>query len=404
MNVPARRAGRGRPLLLAVAVAVGVGARLWLILGSVGTDDVGNWALWAEAGRRFGLVRAWQGAPQFMHPWLALAQAVLLRRLADGSGVPFGDLLRLVQLAADLLAFGCLLALGRRTGVGEWVAPFYLLAPPAVLISGFHGNVDPTMVALVLAAAAWLACRPAAAGAVLAAATGLKVVPLLLAPLFFAAARTRRWRFTAGWAVTMALLFGLPTLLGGVSLLRHILSYRGVGNWWGPVSMLVAGGRGRPWLAPALAWVTTIDPLFIVAAVLGIAAWLWRRLEVDADPSHDLALLLAACGMVLTALIVAGTGFGVQYLLWPVPFLPFFTRAVVRVLVVAATSVFLVVVYTHWAGGFPWWLALSTRPGATTDAMVYGGWGVWATLAAALALAPSSLPWRLAPERDGKTS
>ena len=367
--------------ILPVAL-LGVALRLSLTLTTVGTDDVRNSALWGGVALDFGLVHAYDHSPWLNHPPLGLAEMAVLRLLAAKLGILFATAFRLAQSVADLVSYTCLLALGRRTGAGEWIAAFYFLSPPAILISGFHGNSDSTMIAWVLVAAALSGRRPTSAGMALAAATGVKIVPLLLAPAFFLAARQRRWRFVAGWSAAMALLFGLPTLLGGPALLRNTLLYRGMGNWWGVVSMLLAVGRGRPWLEPLLAALRRIDPVVIVALVLAIAWWLRRELRAGNDDTRDMTLLLATCGLVFTTLLVAGTGFGVQYLLWPMPFLPLFARPALRTAVTVASSVFLVVVYTRWSGGFPWWFAISTRPGATTDAVVAGGWLVWAALLA----------------------
>jgi len=367
--------------VVAVA-ALGIALRLWLTLTTVGTDDIRNSALWADAALQFGLVHAYDHSVWLNHPPLGLAEMASLRFLAASAGVPFILVFRLAQTLADVVAYACLLRIGRRSGVGAWVAPFYFLSVPAVLMGGFHGNSDSTMVALVLVAAALSTRRPAAAGVALAAATGIKIVPLLLAPAFFLAARGRS-RFAAGWSVVMVLLFGVPTIFGGAALLRNTLLYRGMGDWWGFVSMLIAAARRRSWLDPMLEVIRKVDPGIVVALVLAIACWLWRELRAGADEPRALRLLLAACGMVFVTLLVAGTGFGVQYLLWPMPFLPFFARPSLRVAVSIAASLFLVVVYTRWSGGFPWRFAISTRPGATTDALVAGGWLVWATLLAA---------------------
>ena len=369
---------RHEVLLVVAALAL----RLGLTATTIGTSDVIYKTLWMQVAERYGLFAAYAHAPSMNDPPLAVGASVVLNRISGATGIAFADLFRLVQVAADCLSLACLLAIGRRLGLGNGPGLFYFLAPPAILISGFHHNADPSMIAFVLLAVLLLQReRYAACGVVLAIATGVKVVPLLLFPLFFFAARRHALRFTVGWTAAMAVLYGIPAILGGPAVLRNTFLYRSVGNWWGIASMLHVGGRSDALheLAVKVGGVyRTISPILIVAAVLAIA-FIFRR------GSRGPAQLLAACGAVMTAPLVLGTGFGVQYLLWPVAFLPFLGK--IRTIALAVSSLFLIVVYTHWSGGWPWWFADSDAPGATADWLVMLGWAVWVTLVCVLVAA-----------------
>jgi glycosyl transferase family 87 len=92
-------------------------------------------------------------------------------------------------------ALGTVLVLPFRSALRPWAAAAYALFFP-LLADITLGNLN--LVTVVLALAAWnLRGRPRAAGAVLAAAIGLKLLPVALL-LFYAAAR--RWRIV-GWSV-----------------------------------------------------------------------------------------------------------------------------------------------------------------------------------------------------------
>ena len=231
------------------------------------------------------------------------------------------------------------------------------------------------MIAFVLLAALLLTRgRYASSGAVLALATGVKVVPLLLLPIFFIASRRSALRnaigFGAAWTAMMALLFGVPAAIGGIAVLRNTFLYKSVGNWWGIISMLHITGATN-----GERFFRAINTIVVLAAVAAITRLFAR----------DRITLLAACGLVFTALLVLGAGFGVQYLLWPLAFLPFFAPRLIRFAVHASAALFLFTVYTHWSGGLPWFFANSDTPDATTTALVVFGWVVWLALAAAAA-------------------
>jgi hypothetical protein len=100
--------------------------------------------------------------------------------------VPFDlDALRAVFLAADVAAAAVLLALAARLGQPPLVAALYWLNPMVVYAGVGLAHVDIVMVPAILAAL-WcaIAARPVWAGVLLGLAAGIKLWPILLAPLF----------------------------------------------------------------------------------------------------------------------------------------------------------------------------------------------------------------------------
>ena len=88
----------------------------------------------------------------------------------------------------------------------------------------------------------------------------------------------------------------------------------------------------------------------VVALVFTAAAWAGRR--AAARP-------VDAFGFVMSLFLVLTPGFGIQYLVWVLPWIVTLGTELLWVHSIAA-SVFMLHVYTKWSGGFPWYLADST--------------------------------------------
>ncbi|HEX9986464.1 MAG TPA: glycosyltransferase 87 family protein [Thermoanaerobaculia bacterium] len=349
-----------------LAVAAGILLRIVLVATTAGTTDVKLARDWASYAAESGVSGAYAHHPWVNHPPLSLAVMKGWYLASPHVGITFGDLFRYQQVLADCVSLVCLLLLG-----GRRLALLYFLSPVAIFISAFHGNSDATMVMCVLLALLLLKReQPFAAGIALGAAVGIKILPLLLLPflLRYVYVRHEARKFAASFTVTAGLMFVIPLASAGMALVMNVFGYRGVGTWWGPVSMFLTAGLPR--LAELYVNTNTLLELALVAA---LAVWWWRR-------SPELEQLVAMCGVVLGTLIVFGAGFGVQYLIWPVAFLPFALRTREAVVLHMVLAAFLAFVYTRWSGGWPWWYADAESPGAMTMQLVVAGWVAWGAL------------------------
>lgn len=390
-----------------VLFALALMARLYFVFFTIGTSDVVYKTVWAKLAAEHGTARAYARSPYLNEPplMIAISSALYQSTEAGGaasadpkmSGTAFADLYRLLQVLADIVSAFLLIRIASRAGcTPREIAIAYFASPVAVFISGFHCNADPLLICLVLASIAAISERRGMlilCGALLAAATGIKVVALLLVPLFVVTLRRRSVPFLSGYAAVFGLIFAIPALIAGPAVLRNTFGYSGVGNWWGIVSMMrgaaLSGWVSMQSAARAAALYGSILRLGIVLLVALVSYALFRALRNPGEGGETRALLVA-CGTLFTAIIVFGSGFGVQYLLWPLPFLAFFLgwRSVA---VHAAISAFLIVIYTSWSGGFPWNYANSDARGTTTTHVLLG-WGVWAIL---LAVAIAGVRWMM---------
>jgi hypothetical protein len=263
-------------------------------------------------------------------------------------------------------------ALRRRGSVRTAAVTAGLVAANPVLlcVSGFHGNTDGIFIFLTLLAAWLLLDRdaPLLAGLALAAAGGIKLVPLILLPIFLAVLLRRRAglaHFGIAFAAATAALW-IPVVVRELPAVhRNVLGYAGQPVDWGVV--LVARALGHPGRIVAF----LAGPgrfLIILASVLPAALWAWRRPEQG----------YAAIGLALASFLVLAPAWAPQYLTWPVVFGYLWNRRVANTYSLVAASL-LVSTYTHWSRGFPWDWA---RPQPLDRAGVLLGVAVWLVLIA----------------------
>lgn len=334
---------RQRMLLVAAAFAFALKAALaWT---SYGTNDVQTFEQMLETlqqrGARYLYLEGTDivldgrivGRMPMNHPPTVLAMLRLGGALRDVTGLRLGFWLRLWCALADLLT---LWALYRLFGLARerWMGILLVaLAPASIMISGFHGNTDPIMIAFVVLAVYLLEKRdaPWRAGAAFGLACSIKVWPLVLAPAFLLSDGPLRRRATfVASALGTALALALPWHAAGFGLMaQRVFRYGSLPGWWG-ITYLVQGSQAATRIA-------------MVACVLVGTAYMHRRV-----PS-----LFARCAVLTFLFLFLSPGFGPQYLAWAVPWT---VAAGWRSAAAwhAAAGVFLFGMYTAWSGGFPW--------------------------------------------------
>jgi hypothetical protein len=365
-------AHRGWVVVVAVGL-VAVAVKLVVAATTTGTDDVLFFRSFAKAIGQVGPVDVYgvRFLVRYNHPPLIGLMLGALDWL-DGHGVVFRFALRSVPIMADfgssLLVFDVL----RRRGpvrTATVTAGLVAVNPILFIVSGFHGNIDSVFVFLTLLAAWLLLDRgvSALAGLAFATAGGVKLVPLILLPIFLALLRRRTdlARFCGTFAAATVLLWTPAILRQLPAIRRNVVGYAGHQEDWGVVMIArVLGHPGR--MVELLAGPGRY--LLILASVGPAVLWAWRRPERG----------YAAIALALVSFLALIPAWAPQYLAWPVVFGYLWNRRMANTYSLAGACV-LVYTYTRWSGGFPWDWA---HPRALDRASVLLGVVAWLVLLA----------------------
>ena len=304
--------------LLAAALKVG-----WIFTSS-GTCDTVLFFLFGKALDHSTLAEMYRTSPMFNHTPLTGCAVRALYRLVGGDYFAFAAGIRLASVAADLGILGGLLYLRRLTGKPAWWAlVLFAASPVSLMISGFHGNVDPVMVLFLFAAVlALVAQRPILCGVLFAAACSVKVMPLVFGPVFAVWWLTHRRsdaiRFTATAAVVFLLGSAWPLLQCPGAYAHKVLGYGSYWGTWGVTYWLHQTGLSAfqvvdfKGLSSAQNSISSCLKFATVGAVLLLG---WRRRKV-AGPEFATTMTAA-----FAAIFVFAPGAGPQYLVWFAPFL-----------------------------------------------------------------------------------
>lgn len=357
-------------LLLAFAALL---AKLYCAATTIGTSDVAFFHEFARTIHEQGLLAMYRATPFFNHTPLVGWFSAAAYALCDGEKPSFVFYLRLPAIFADLFAVLALLWLREKTGRPAWWAlAIFAASPVAFMVSGYHGNVDSVMaLGVLLAALACAAGRPALCGLALGLACNIKIIPLLLAPVFFFLwwQRGRALRFAAPAVATVLLGWSYPLLTIPAIFLKSVLGYGSIWGVWGVTYALrmtdlpALRGIALAQTTPAQAAIMLGLKMIIVLGVLALA---WRRRKAA------LPEVFATLALAWAVFFVFAPGFGAQYLVWLAPcFLVASERWYAAL--TAASSVALFVFYNSISHGMPW------RQGFTVHSIA-GQWAPWLVL------------------------
>ena len=173
---PMFKSPSNRWILVAAFIAMVV--KLILAIRTIGTNDTLAFYFFSNDLRSKGLLDVYEKNVIFNHTPLVASYITAISEFAEHSwqkkeAFPF--LLRLPGIIADFLSAFILVRLRHTTGnPPPWAAMAFILSPLALMISGFHGNVD-SVLALGMLAALWLAVenRPALCGLALGLACNI---------------------------------------------------------------------------------------------------------------------------------------------------------------------------------------------------------------------------------------
>jgi 4-amino-4-deoxy-L-arabinose transferase-like glycosyltransferase len=376
-------ARRRRALTIGIALALSTGFKLWLALTTFGTNDVRYWQTFMKYIVEKGSVTIYRDVRFYNHPPAMSGLLWLMHRVAAHAPNGFPFVMRLPAILADVgstLLIYRLVAFGWDRRRALFCALGVALSPILVLVSGFHGNTDPVFMCLVLLAAERLLLgkspfwSAAVSGAILGAAINVKLVPLMVVPVFFFQldGLRPRLRFAGALAVILALGFGYHFFAAGEFFKRNVLDYSGLKGIWGLTEMAL---RGYPAIVTP-AYVSALKLVIAAVIVARAAVELWRRHRSPADARDNGRAFLRSLGLAFLTFMLLTPGFGVQYLAW-LAIAAFLIDPVWAVGYNLLGGWFAFVIYHYWNRGFPWNVADSDIVGAWKPAQALVGRWAW---------------------------
>lgn len=294
------------------AAVIGIAIRVVLAATTLGTNDIVTWGVFVRMIRSAGMVRMYSMDTTWYwnHPPLAGYLAVTMDDLARLTALPFPFVFKMAPVITDAVVLALLwrfLSADSPRTAALGVAVF-ALSPDAILVSGFHGNIDPIVGAVILGSAFSLERgRHRWAGALLGLAINLKLIALVLVPILAGRSlRDRRTKEALAGLAYGAIPFGLLLLAEWEGTIWHLAGYRPPFDNWG-LGLLVrlANGTVSAVLAPSAyrsARILAMCLIVIGVALISIVA-VQRR-----GPSP---VKLYALGLAMFLLFVPG--FGVQW-------------------------------------------------------------------------------------------
>ena len=336
---------------LAAIVAVAIALRSIVALLSIGSNDVLLWHRFGREAAIWPFAEIWARDDWVNHPPLPIAYGRLCYAIAGDGRYAFALLLKLPALIGDAVStwlIGRIATARLDAGRGRRLAWMYALNPLALIIVGYHGNLDGLLAMLVLLT--WHLAdrdRDGAAGAALGASLNVKLAPAV--SLFLFAASIRRpggsRRALAALAVA-AIPFAWAFWSGGRAFYNSVVGYRPYITPW--LLELPAAFQDLPGVGPIfevalrMHGASAVPVAFLWAAVLRFRDHRRHR----RDPRLEIGALYW-CG------VLAWQGSAFQYSIWVLPLLSV-VRPRLAMAYGVATAVWLTFAYAGaWTGTFP---------------------------------------------------
>jgi glycosyl transferase family 87 len=369
--------------------------KLVIAFNSFGTSDVVTFYQFGKVLNEYGLEWTYRHSIPFNHPPLTAYYLRAIYQLDHqpffrDNGLTFPFLLRLPGIIADLITVVALCWMtgqDRQFRIPTWALALFALSPVSIMVTGFHGNTDPVMVMfLVLASLFCLRGKSVWCGLFLAFSCQIKIIPLLLVPIFFFfwVSRRRAVSFSLPFVSVSLVLWAEPLLKFPALFFKNVLSYGSFWGIWGITYWLrltnLAMFRMVTFfydISPRESFVVTVLKLIIIAAVLMIA---WRRRNLGERALFD------SVAYAWIVFFVFAPGVCAQYMVWLAPFVLVLSPVFYGWLA-ASSSLFLFFFYNVTAGLFPWYGALSTSN-------LYTAWTPWSLWPWATLLTGLIVFWR----------
>ena len=361
--------------------------KLVIAFNTFGTNDVVSFYIFGKALNEYGLEWTYRHSISFNHPPLTAYYLRAIYQLAHQpffreKGLTFPFLLRLPGIIADLITVVALCWMtgqDRQFRIPTWALALFALSPVSIMVTGFHGNTDPVMVMfLVLASLFCLRGKSVWCGLFLALSCQIKIIPLLLLPIFFFfwLPRRRAISFSLPFVLVSLVLWAEPLLKFPALFLKNVLSYGSFWGIWGITYWLRLTNLAMFRMVtfyhfpPMQSFVFTVLKLIIIAAVLIIA---WRRRNLSERA------LLDSLAYAWIVFFVFAPGVCAQYMVWLAPFV-LVLSPVFYGLLAASSSLFLFFFYNVLGDEWSWFSANANSSRALSAPWTPWSLCPWATL------------------------
>jgi Mannosyltransferase (PIG-M) len=328
MNIESRPALSYKwKVVLVTAVVAAFFLKLYLALKTDGSLDVPGFQDWLLKIQEFGILETYHHIGKFNNPFnhtpfiSRLLEAIGF--LTEKTGLPFKFWLRLPAILADV---GSVVLVSKilelRLQVKARLLIMLAACPISILISGFHGQVDPVMVFFLLLSVYLIESRKDVwlAGMAYGMSLSIKILPIVLAPAIFLYLPKLRERMT--WFVSAAVFFvvlSVPYILQRpITILRAMFGYSSIYGAWGWTRLVVWISGVEPYvngniyhLTDSQALVSAFGRYSLLVVICVVSFWMNYR-------SNKPPLFLQ-CGALLFLFMFITPGYGIQYQSWLIP-------------------------------------------------------------------------------------
>jgi 4-amino-4-deoxy-L-arabinose transferase-like glycosyltransferase len=368
---------RRRALLIGLPLLLVTAFKLWLALTTYGTNDVKYWNTFMDYIVARGSVTIYRDIWYYNHPPLMSGMLWLLSHFVRHAPNGFPFLIRLPAIGADVVSVIVTYRLVRFAWDERRAlvcAMGVALSPILVMVSGFHGNTDPLFMCLVLLAADRLVIGRSAlvAGLLLGLAINVKLVPLIVVPVFFFYLPTlaAKMRFVLALVLVVSAGFGYHVLVAYPFMKKNVFDYAGLKGIWGITELCAAG-------YPAIVSLHggAVLKKLIALLITGRAVMLaWPRRTSDSPAAA--CRFLHALGWAFLIFLLLTPGFGVQYLAW-LAIAAFLCEPIGAIGFNLLGGAFMFSIYHYWNRGFPWNFADSDSVGTWRAPQALLGRAAW---------------------------
>jgi hypothetical protein len=314
--------------MLFTALLVSTVLKVYLALASPNTADANAFVEFLNHIRKFGVtdIYKFRGSLNnifnFPPPMIDLIRALGI--LSDFSHLPFIFWLRLLPSLADVGSFFVTWRLLQLQKDQFKLLALLALCPTSIFINGFEGNVDGAMIFFILLSIWFIEShRPLwTAGMALGMAMSIKYVPLMLVPIFFFYLPVWRSRIEYfGVAFATLLVGSAHVLLADPGLMTKApVGYSSIYGVWGLTNLFVKAFGAPQYLHYPYEPVGIHDLFSFVLKYLTMGVILVLSIRLNRKSKAPLPI---QCGLVIALFLFLTPGFGIQYLVWLVPFVAF---------------------------------------------------------------------------------